>query len=164
MDAPTPGFEFELPILDRQAQLRQLEQSGEKTPELEDQIRRLRREIADVTRDIYSNLSPWQTVQVARHKDRPHTCDNLKLTCEDFVELHGDRQYRDDPSIVAGLATLSGRSVAVIGQQKGRTTREKVHRNFGMAHPEGYRKACRIMRLAERFRVPLITFLDTPGA
>jgi acetyl-CoA carboxylase carboxyl transferase subunit alpha len=132
MDVPTPGFEFELPILDRHSRLRQLEQTVNKSPEMEDQIRRLRREIADVTRDIYSHLSPWQTVQVARHKDRPHTIDYLKLTCDEFVELHG---YK-----------------------------ERTECFFGCAHPEGYRKAMAKMRMAAKFGLPVICFIDTPGA
>lgn len=164
MDAPTPGFEFELPILDRQSRLRQLEQSVDKPPEMEDQIRHLRREIADVTRDIYSHLSPWQTVQVARHKDRPHTIDYLKLTCDEFVELHGDKLFGDDRAIRTGFAKIDQFKVMVVGHEKGRTYKERTACYFGCAHPEGYRKAMAKMRLAAKFGLPVICLIDTPGA
>lgn len=114
--------------------------------------------------EIYRNLTPWQKVQVARHRERPYALDYLQWTFTDFVELRGDRRYADDRAIVGGPATLNGRSVMVIGQQKGRDTRENIQRNFGMAHPEGYRKAERLMRQAERFHMPIITMVDTPGA
>ena len=164
MDAPTPGFEFELPILERQSRLRLLEQSTQNSPEEEDQIRRLRREIADLTRDIYSHLSPWQTVQVARHKDRPHTIDYLKLACDDFVELHGDKHFGDDRAIRTGFAKIDQFKVMVIGHEKGRTYKERTACYFGCAHPEGYRKAMAKMRMAAKYGLPVICFIDTPGA
>ena len=164
MDAPTPGFEFELPILERQFRLRQLEQTADKTPEVEDQIRRLRREIADVTRDIYSNLTPWQTVQVARHKDRPHTVDYLRLTCDDFVELHGDKHFGDDRALRTGFAKIDQFKVMIVGHEKGRTYKERSACYFGCAHPEGYRKAMAKMRLAAKYGLPVVCFIDTPGA
>jgi acetyl-CoA carboxylase carboxyl transferase subunit alpha len=164
MDAPTPGFEFELPILERQAQMRQLEQSADSSPETDDKIRQLRREIADVTRDIYSNLTPWQTVQVARYKDRPHTVDYLKLTFDEFVELHGDKQFGDDRAIRCGFAKLDQYKVMIVGHEKGRTYKERTECYFGCAHPEGYRKAREKMRIAAKFGLPVICFIDTPGA
>lgn len=115
-------------------------------------------------RELYRDLSPWQIVQVARHRERPYTLDYVKWGLSDFVELHGDRAYADDPAIVGGPALLDGRSVMVVGQQKGRNTQESISRNFGMPHPEGYRKAERLMRQAERFGMPVVTFVDTPGA
>lgn len=115
-------------------------------------------------RDSYDELSVWQKVQLSRHPGRPYFLDYVELLFEDFVELHGDRAFSDDPSIIAGFARFEGRSVAVVGQQKGRTTKQKLHRNFGMPHPDGYRKACRIMQLADRFKRPVLTFIDTPGA
>jgi acetyl-CoA carboxylase carboxyl transferase subunit alpha len=115
-------------------------------------------------REIYADLTPWQKVQVARHRERPYTLDYLQWSFSDFVELHGDRRFGDDPAIVGGPALLDGRSVMVIGHQKGRDTRQNVERNFGMPHPEGYRKAERLMRQAERLGLPVVTFVDTPGA
>lgn len=116
------------------------------------------------TKEVYSHLTAWQTVQVARHKDRPYAADYIDLLCEDFMELHGDRAFSDDHAIIGGLGTLAGRTVMFICQQKGRETKEKQFRNFGMPHPEGYRKAYRLMSQAERFRIPLICLIDTPGA
>src|SRR5687768_14694142 len=131
---------------------------------IELQIRKLEDRAERLRREIYDDLTVWQKVQLSRHPERPYFLDYLSRLFEDVVELHGDRAFADDPAIVAGFARLDGRSVAVIGQQKGRTTKEKLHRNFGMAHPEGYRKAMRVMELAERFRRPVLTFIDTPGA
>lgn len=125
---------------------------------------RVQAAISDRLRSIYSGLTPWQKVQVARHRDRPYTLDFLRWAFSEFVELHGDRGFADDRAIVGGPALLEGRSVMVIGQQKGRDTRENVERSFGMPHPEGYRKAERLMRQAERLRLPVITLIDTPGA
>ena len=127
-------------------------------------MRRLEERAKKLTRDIYKDLSVWQKVQLSRHPDRPYFLDYADRLFDDLVELHGDRAFGDDPAIIAGFATFDGRSVAVIGQQKGRTTKDKLHRNFGMAHPEGYRKACRVMELADRFERPVLTFIDTPGA
>ncbi len=129
-----------------------------------EEIERLRRRLDTMRRDVYSRLTPWQRTLVARHPKRPYTLDYVAMLFQDFVEIHGDRKYSDDPAIVAGFATYRGHPIAVIGHQKGRDTREKVRRNFGMPRPEGYRKAMRVMQLAEKFRRPLFTFVDTPGA
>lgn len=164
MDLLAPGFEFEQPILDLQLRLRQLEQAGSPTPEFDDQIRRLRREIADLTRDIYCNLSPWQTVQVARHKDRPHTVDYLKLACNDFMELHGDKHFGDDRALRTGFAKIDHFKVMIVGHEKGRTYKERSACFFGCAHPEGYRKAIAKMHMAAKFGLPVVCLIDTPGA
>jgi acetyl-CoA carboxylase carboxyl transferase subunit alpha len=129
-----------------------------------DEIARLERRLGTLRQEIYSRLSPWQRALVARHPKRPYTLDYIGLLFTDFIEMHGDRKYADDPAIVAGLACYKGAPVAVMGHQKGRDTKEKVRRNFGMPRPEGYRKAVRVMRLAEKFQRPLFTFVDTPGA
>src|SRR5881628_207134 len=129
-----------------------------------DEIERLDRRLQALRQEVYSHLTPWQRALVARHPKRPYTLDYVNLMFSDFVEIHGDRKYADDPAIVAGFATYKGTPVAVLGHQKGRDTREKVRRNFGMPRPEGYRKAVRLMDLAERFQRPLFTFVDTPGA
>ncbi|HEU5323545.1 MAG TPA: acetyl-CoA carboxylase carboxyltransferase subunit alpha, partial [Methylomirabilota bacterium] len=128
------------------------------------EAQKLRQELDRERRSVYARLSPWQKTLVARHPKRPHTRDWCRLLFDDFLELHGDRLYGDDPAIVGGLARFEGRSVVVIGHQKGRDTREKIARNFGMPHPEGYRKALRLMELAARFSKPVLTFIDTPGA
>jgi acetyl-CoA carboxylase carboxyl transferase subunit alpha len=129
-----------------------------------EQEEQIQRQMAEELRMLYSDLSPWDTVQVARHRERPYTLDYLQWGFGDFVELHGDRTFGDDRAIVGGIATLDGRTVMVIGQQKGRDTRENVERNFGMPHPEGYRKAERLMRQAERLHMPVVTLIDIPGA
>ncbi|HTR20062.1 MAG TPA: acetyl-CoA carboxylase carboxyltransferase subunit alpha [Gemmatimonadales bacterium] len=157
----TYTLDFERPLLEIEKQIEELkrtagEQAAEVTP-LEQQLERLRAE-------IYRSLSPMQRVQVARHPRRPYTLDYVKTVFTDFVELHGDRLFRDDPALVGGWARLDGQSVMVIGHQKGRDTKENLKRNFGMAHPEGYRKAMRLMQLAEKFHAPVITLVDTPGA
>ena len=142
-------------------QLREVDDpSGELSEELEQLCKRAER----LREDVFRELSAWEKVQLSRHPDRPYFLDHLDHLFEDFVELHGDRVFGDDPAIVAGFASFEGQSVAVIGQQKGRTTKQKLHRNFGMAHPEGYRKASRVMAMANRFGRPVITFIDTPGA
>jgi acetyl-CoA carboxylase carboxyl transferase subunit alpha len=161
MDTPAPGFEFEQPIFDLQARLRDIEQ---RTPENEDLIRQLRRELADVTRDIYRHLSPWQTVQVARHKDRPHSVDYLALTCDEFVELHGDKHFGDDRAILTGFAKIDQFKVMLVAHEKGRTYKERSACYFGCAHPEGYRKAMGKMRLAAKYGLPVVCLIDTPGA
>jgi acetyl-CoA carboxylase carboxyl transferase subunit alpha len=129
-----------------------------------DEIAPLEKRLADLRVEIYRNLSPLQRVLVARHKDRPFTLDYVRLGFTDFIELHGDRAFRDDAAIVGGWARLDGETVMIIGQQRGRDTKENLRRNFGMPHPEGYRKALRLMKLAEKFQVPVLTFIDTPGA
>ncbi len=132
--------------------------------EVEEELRKLQKEYRQKVKEFFKNLSPWERVQVARHPQRPHTKDYIELIFEDFQELHGDRFCGDDPAIVAGIGYFYGKPVAVIGHEKGRDTKERMKRNFGMPNPEGYRKANRIMKLAERFGLPVITFVDTPGA
>lgn len=164
MEAPGPGFEFEEPIYELQCRLRDYEEQAEKTPDIEDAIRKTRREIADLTAQIYANLTPWQTVQVARHKNRPHTVDYVSLAFDEFVELHGDKHFGDDQAIRTGFAKLDQHKVMVVGHEKGRTYKEKSACYFGCAHPEGYRKAMAKMRMAAKFGLPIICMIDTPGA
>lgn len=159
-------LDFEQPIAELEAkidELRYLSESGGEVS-LADEIRTLEAKNKRLTESVFSNLSSWQITQLARHPHRPYTLDYIKHIFTDFEELHGDRAFRDDPSIVCGLARLDGRPVMVIGQQKGRDTKDKLKRNFGMPYPEGYRKALRMMKMAERFGMPVITFIDTPGA
>jgi len=132
--------------------------------DISDEIGRLQKKSQSLTKDIYAKLTPWQISQVSRHPQRPYTLDYIEHLFTDFEELHGDRAYADDPAIVGGLARFNGQSVMVIGHQKGRDTKERQYRNFGMPRPEGYRKAMRLMRLAEKFGIPIMTFIDTPGA
>jgi acetyl-CoA carboxylase carboxyl transferase subunit alpha len=132
--------------------------------DISDEIGRLQKKSQSLTKDIYAKLTPWQISQVSRHPQRPYTLDYIQHLFTDFEELHGDRNYADDPAIVCGLARFNGESVMVIGHQKGRDTKERQYRNFGMPRPEGYRKAMRMMRLAEKFGIPIMTFIDTPGA
>ncbi|NOY90865.1 MAG: acetyl-CoA carboxylase carboxyltransferase subunit alpha [Deltaproteobacteria bacterium] len=158
-------LDFERPLVELEQRIGELEALAEgEGLAMDGQLADLRARAVELRQDLYQGLSIWQKVQLSRHPDRPYFNDYLERIFEDFVELHGDRLYRDDPSIVAGFARLDGETVAVIGQQKGRTTRQKVMRNFGMAHPEGYRKAMRVMELADRYRRPIFTFIDTPGA
>lgn len=159
-----PGLDFEQPILELESRRRALEQLTDRTPQQDDELRKLKREIADTTQQIYANLTPWQTVQVARHKDRPYTSDYLSLVFEEFVELHGDRRYGDDRAILTGWARLDQYKVLVVGHQKGRTYKERTACYFGCAHPEGYRKAILKMKLAEKYGLPVICLIDTPGA
>lgn len=163
-EVAAPGLAFEQPIYELEARLRVLEQSNDKSPEVEEQLRTLRREVADTTRQVYSNLSPWEMVQVARHKNRPYTSDYLNLAFEEFVELHGDRRFGDDRAILTGFAKLDQFKVMVIGHQKGRTYKERSACYFGCAHPEGYRKALLKMQMAAKYKLPVICFIDTPGA
>jgi acetyl-CoA carboxylase carboxyl transferase subunit alpha len=157
-------LDFEKPLVELEERIRALKAHSGADNGIDGQVRRLEERAKKLTRDLYKDLTIWQKVQLSRHPDRPYFRDYLERLFTDFVELHGDRAFGDDPAIVAGFASFEGRSVAVIGQQKGRTTKDKLHRNFGMAHPEGYRKACRIMELADRFNRPVLTFIDTPGA
>jgi len=159
------NLEFEKPILELERQIESLKQmASDRRLDVEGEILPLEAKLTDLRREIYRNLSPMQRVQVARHPRRPYTLDYIRRVFTDFVELRGDRQFRDDPAIVSGWARLGGRPVVVIGQQKGRDTKENLRRNFGMPHPEGYRKALRLMHQAERFGVPVVTLIDTPGA
>jgi acetyl-CoA carboxylase carboxyl transferase subunit alpha len=159
-----PGLDFEGPILELETQKRSLEQLTERTVEQEEQLRQLRRQVAEVTQQVYAGLTPWQVVQIARHRDRPYTSDYLSLVFEDFVELHGDRRYGDDRAILTGFAKLDQQKVMVIGHQKGRTYKERSLCYFGCAHPEGYRKAILKMKMAEKYGLPVICLIDTPGA
>jgi acetyl-CoA carboxylase carboxyl transferase subunit alpha len=158
-------LDFERPIVDlenRLDQLRRLDDGTDKN--VREEAAKLEKKIAKIRKEIFSNLTRWQITQLARHPNRPYMLDYVNLCFRNFLEIHGDRTFRDDPSIVAGFAELDAEKVVIIGQQKGRNTTEKISRNFGMAHPEGYRKALRIMKLAEKFRIPVITIIDTPGA
>ncbi len=157
-------LDFEKPLVELEQRIRDLEAASDGFDGFERQIGELKDRAEVLQRDLYEGLSTWQKVQLSRHPERPYFLDYLGALFEDFVELHGDRAFADDPAVVAGFARFDGRSVAVIGHQKGRSTKEKVHRNFGMANPEGYRKAMRVMELAERFGRPVFTFIDTPGA
>lgn len=161
-----PNFlDFEQPIAELEAKIQELRLvSSDNALNLEDEINRLREKLASKTESIFSNLSDWQVTQLARHPSRPYTLDYIKLIFTDFEELHGDRAFADDHAIVGGLARLDGQPVMVIGHQKGRDTKQKLSRNFGMPRPEGYRKALRLMKMAARFELPILTFIDTPGA
>ncbi|MGH8398956.1 MAG: acetyl-CoA carboxylase carboxyl transferase subunit alpha, partial [Gammaproteobacteria bacterium] len=158
-------LEFEQPIAELEAKIEELRFVGDESAvSITDEIERLQAKSRTLTETIFSSLSAWQVAQLARHPLRPYTLDYISKIFTDFEELHGDRAFGDDSAIVSGVARLDGRPVVIIGEQKGRDTKEKVRRNFGMPRPEGYRKALRIMKLAERFRLPLMTFIDTPGA
>ena len=157
-------LDFERPIAEIIEKIEALQDASNEDPELLGQIEKLRKEEEKLKNKIFSKLSTWQKVQVARHPQRPHTSDYIKAVFSDFIELHGDRQFADDQSIIGGIAEIEGNSVMVIGHEKGRETEDKVKRNFGMPQPEGYRKAKRLMQLAERFNLPVITFIDTAGA
>jgi acetyl-CoA carboxylase carboxyl transferase subunit alpha len=158
-------LDFEQPIAELEAKIEELGHiTSDDTVNIEDEIAKLRAKSRALTRSIFSNLTPWQITQLARHPQRPYTLDYIGAIFTDFHELHGDRMYADDTAIVCGLARLEGAPVVVIGHQKGRDTKERVRRNYGMPKPEGYRKALRLMKMAERFGLPLITLIDTPGA
>lgn len=158
-------LDFEQPIADLQAKIEELRLVGnDNALNISDEIARLQEKSQALTKSIFSDLSSWQVARLARHPLRPYTLDYINYLFSDFEELHGDRHFADDPAIVGGIARLEGRPVMIIGHQKGREVREKVRRNFGMPRPEGYRKACRLMEMAERFKMPILTFIDTPGA
>jgi len=166
VNAPPRRFDvldFERPIAEREARLEVLRATASGSEGIE-AVRRLEAEIREETAAIFSNLSPWQVAQVARHPQRPYSLDYLERMCSTFVELHGDRAFADDPAMIGGLARIQGRALVVVGHQKGRDTKEKIRRQFGMPNPEGYRKALRLMQLAERFRRPVLSLIDTPGA
>ncbi len=165
MDRPAYLLEFEKPLRDLEKQLEALhQQSLENNIDMAAELATIEAKIDTTRREIYSNLTPWQRVQVARHPRRPYALDYVSAFCTDFQELHGDRQYNDDRALIGGTAFFEGRAVMIVAQQKGRDTKENIVRNFGMAQPEGYRKALRLMKLAEKFGLPVITFIDTPGA
>jgi acetyl-CoA carboxylase carboxyl transferase subunit alpha len=158
-------LEFEKPIAELQGKIDALSSATDNVDiDVDDDLAKLRVKCDKLTESIFSKLDPWQVSQVARHPNRPFALDYIESIFTEFQELHGDRAYADDPAIVAGIGRLNGQAVAIIGQQKGRDTKEKIKRNFGMPKPEGYRKALRIMKLAEKFKLPLITLIDTPGA
>jgi acetyl-CoA carboxylase carboxyl transferase subunit alpha len=172
-ETPAPGrprtsshtLGFEKPIIDLEKKIEELETLSKSTGmNLNGEVKPLKDRLGVLIRDIFQGLSPWQSVQVARHGERPLTSDYIEALFDDFIELHGDRQFADDKAIITGIGRLSGRKVMVIGHRKGRDFKEKVKCNFGSAHPEGYRKALRKMRLAEKFRLPIVTFINTPGA
>ena len=158
-------WDFEQPIVELENKINELREfSRNKQVDLSSEIRDLEGKLKNLKREIYSNLTAWQKVQIARHLNRPTTLDYINLLMKDFIELHGDRLYGDDRAIIGGFAKLDDKKLVVIGHQKGKSTEENIERNFGCAHPEGYRKARRIMKLAEKFSLPIISFVDTPGA
>ncbi len=158
-------LEFEQPIAELEAKIEELRYVGNDNDlNIGEEISQLQAKSKQLTKQIFTNLTPWQISQIARHPRRPYTLDYIDQIFAEFIELHGDRAYADDEAIVGGIARLEGRPVMVIGQQKGRDTKEKLRRNFGMPQPEGYRKALRLMKMAEKFKMPIMTFIDTPGA
>ena len=165
MASTATTLEFERPIAELEKQIDELKKmAGDQQLQVTEEIAPLEKKLTELRAEIYKNLTPLQRVQVARSNKRPFTADYLRLAFTDFIECHGDRAFRDDAAIIGGWARLEGETVMVIGHQRGRDTKENLRRNFGMPHPEGYRKALRLMKLAEKFRVPVLTFIDTPGA
>ena len=161
----TTFLDFEQPMAELEGKIEILRfTQDDSAVDISEEIGRLEKKGQTLTKEVYAKLTPWQVSQVARHPQRPYTLDYLGLVFTDFEELHGDRSFSDDHAIVGGLARFNGQSVMVIGHQKGRDTKDKIFRNFGMPRPEGYRKALRLMRLAEKFGIPVMTFVDTPGA
>lgn len=158
-------LDFERPLADLDKRIQSLQRKGDRLkPDERAQLEQLQRDLDRRTREVYGSLTPWQQVQVARHRERPYTADYIKLMCDDFFELRGDRRFGDDRAIQGGVASTDGRTVVIIGNQKGRDTKERLECNFGMAHPEGYRKALRLFKHAERFHLPVVTLIDIPGA
>jgi acetyl-CoA carboxylase carboxyl transferase subunit alpha len=158
-------LEFERPIEELEVKMDELKRiSDGKDVDLSSEIRKLEKKVKDLRSEIFSALTPWQKTLIARHQDRPYTLDYISMMTNDFIELHGDRRFSDDPAIVAGTAKINNIPVVIAGHQKGRGTKERIYRNFGQPNPEGYRKALRVMKLAEKFKKPVITFIDTPGA
>ena len=159
------GLEFEKPILELERKIDELKKfTSSENINLHSEIERLKQKLEKLKQEIFDNLTPWQRVQIARHPQRPYTLDYISMIMHDFIEIHGDRAFSDDKAIVCGLARIDEHKVCVIGHQKGRDTNENLKRNFGSANPEGYRKAMRVMRIAEKFDIPVVTFIDTPGA
>ena len=158
-------FDFEKPLADLQTQIEKVKQVEDKNKlDMSATLAELENKLETTRHEIYANLNGWQKVQISRHPERPYTLQYIELMCDDFIELHGDRTVGDDKAIVGGFATINGQTVMLIGHQKGRNTKERQYRNFGMANPEGYRKALRLMKLAEKFGKPVVTLIDTPGA
>ncbi|MDD3345421.1 MAG: acetyl-CoA carboxylase carboxyltransferase subunit alpha [Candidatus Omnitrophica bacterium] len=159
------GLDFEKPIIELEKKIQDLRSFiSEKKIDLSSEVKKLEEKLEQLRKDVYANLTPWQKVQLARHPMRPYTLDYINMIMTDFVELHGDRLFSDDKAMVCGVAKLNKKKVVVMGHQKGRDTKENLKRNFGCAHPEGYRKALRVMQLAEEFNLPISVFIDTPGA
>ncbi len=159
------GFDFESPVIELEEKIKELKNLGEsENIDFSNEIKKLQQKCSKLKKDIFSNLTPFQKVYMARHPNRPNSTEYINMIFGDFIEMHGDRNYSDDKSIVGGIADFDDDSIMVIGHQKGRTTEENLMRNFGMARPEGYRKALRLMRLAEKYNLPVITLIDTPGA
>ncbi len=157
------ALEFEKPILDLEQKIDEMRKMSDSL-DISDEINRLEQKVNELRKNVFENLTPWQIVQLARHPNRPYTLDYIYLMTENFVEFHGDRNFRDDKAVVGGFAKIGDQTVMIIGQQKGRDTKSNLYRNFGMMSPDGYRKAARLMKLAEKFDKPVITLLDTPGA
>ncbi|WP_276089759.1 acetyl-CoA carboxylase carboxyltransferase subunit alpha [Pedobacter sp. JY14-1] len=165
MEQIKTSFDFEKPLAELVQQIEKVKQIADKTKvDMSATIKELEGKLEETRQDMYTDLTGWQKVQMSRHPERPQTLDYISLICDDFVELHGDRTVGDDKAIVGGFATIEGQTVMIIGHQKGKNTKERQYRNFGMANPEGYRKALRLMRLAEKFNKPVISFIDTMGA
>jgi len=158
-------LDFEKPVVEMEKKIAEMEEYARETGmDLTDDIKRLVKKVEGLRKDIYSNLTPWQRVQLARHPDRPYTLDYIERLTTDFIELHGDRYFADDPAIVGGIGKIDDYHVVIVGHQKGRNVKENLYRNFGMSNPEGYRKALRLFRMAAKFGMPVITLIDTPGA
>jgi len=158
-------FDFEKPLADLQQQIDKIKQAEEKTKvDMSATLNQLQEKFEETKKQVYSNLSGWQKVQISRHPDRPYTLQYIEMMCDDFIELHGDRTFGDDKAIIGGWGSINGQTAMFIGHQKGRNTKDRQYRNFGMANPEGYRKALRLMKMAEKFNKPVITLIDTPGA
>ncbi len=165
MEQIKTSFDFEKPLADLMQQIEKVKQVSEKTKvDMSATLAELQQKVDAASHELYNNLTGWQKVQMSRHAERPQTLDYIKYICDDFIELHGDRTVKDDKAIVGGFGTINGRTVMIIGHQKGKNTKERQYRNFGMANPEGYRKALRLMRLAEKFNKPVVTLIDTMGA
>ena len=165
MAAHIPGLDFERPIIELERKIEELKGfSSHKDIDITREVTRLEEKLSKIKQEVYSNLTAWQRVQIARHPKRPYTLDYIEMMMTDFIEIHGDRHFADDKALICGLAKVDGENVVVMGHQKGRDTKENLERNFGSAHPEGYRKAMRVMKLAEKFNLPVISLIDTPGA
>ncbi|MFH1837184.1 MAG: acetyl-CoA carboxylase carboxyltransferase subunit alpha [Candidatus Omnitrophota bacterium] len=158
-------LDFEKPIIELENKIKELRQfTGTEEIDLSDEIKSLSNRLEKLKKDIFSNLTAWQTVQLSRHPERPYTLDYISMITEEFTEIHGDRHFGDDKALISGFATIDGHKVMIVGHQKGHEMKENLERNFGCAHPEGYRKAIRVMRIAEKYGIPVISFIDTPGA
>ncbi|MDD4202760.1 MAG: acetyl-CoA carboxylase carboxyltransferase subunit alpha, partial [Candidatus Omnitrophica bacterium] len=159
------GLDFEKPIIELESKIEELKKFTEKEDiDLTEEIKNLESRLEKVKKEIYENLSPWQRVQISRHPKRPYTLDYINMVMTDFIEIHGDRHFGDDKALVCGLAKFQGQNIVVMGHQKGKDTKENLERNFGSAHPEGYRKALRVMKMAKKYHLPVVVFIDTPGA